>query len=215
MPFVPIHRYDEFGIIHVIAQAKVDQMDFLRSTSNYKWFQHATTHQVFATHTAERVYLQDIIKKCKGPWVHVNGDPWDFTNKNLVKVTPNIRTIKRKSGTSRAVGVCFVESRNRWKATLSGKLIGYFKTEEEAAAARLKKVLTLSPMIKFVREGENPDGKSGMHNPKTDQEQVGKPDAYLDLDDVEDIEISTCPYTLGTDFIEFDRHPTWCAIPHP
>jgi hypothetical protein len=143
--FVPIHRYDECGIIHVIAHAKVDQVDFLKATHHLKWFQHATTHQVFATFSGERVYLQDIIKEYKGPWVHINGDPWDFTNKNLVKVTTNIRTIKRKSGTAGVVGVCFVKSRNRWKATLSGKLIGYFKTEEDAAAARLKKVLTSSP----------------------------------------------------------------------
>ena len=144
--FVPIHRYDECGIIHVIAQAKVDQLDFSKATHHLKWFQHATTHQVFATFSGERVYLQDIIKEYKGPWVHINGDPWDFTNKNLVKVTTNIRTIKRKNGTAGVVGVCFVKSRNRWKATLSGKLIGYFKTEEDAAAARLKKVLTSSPI---------------------------------------------------------------------
>jgi hypothetical protein len=215
MPSVPIHRYDEYGIIHVIAQAKVDQLDFARVTSNYKWFQHARTHQVFATHTAQRVYLQDVIKGRKGPWAHVNGDPWDFTNKNLVEVTTNIRTVKRKNGTARVVGVCFVESRNRWKATLSGKLIGYFKTEAEATGARLKKVLSLNPMVKFVREGENPDGKTGMHNPNTDHAQGGKPDAYLDPDDAEEAEIPRVPYKLGTDFLEFDRRPTWAAIPHP
>jgi hypothetical protein len=215
MPSVPIHRYDEYGIIHVIAQAKVDQLDFARVTSNYKWFQHARTHQVFATHTAQRVYLQDVIKGRKGPWAHVNGDPWDFTNKNLVEVTTNIRTVKRKNGTARAVGVCFVESRNRWKATLSGKLIGYFKTEAEATGARLKKVLSLNPMVKFVREGENPGGKTGMHNPNTDHAQGGKPDAYLDPDDAEEAEIPRVPYKIGTDFLEFDRRPTWAAIPHP
>ena len=215
MPSVPIHRYDEYGIIHVIAQAKVDQLDFARVTSNYKWFQHARTHQVFATHTAQRVYLQDVIKGRKGPWAHVNGDPWDFTNKNLVEVTTNIRTVKRKNGTARVVGVCFVESRNRWKATLSGKLIGYFKTEAEATGARLKKVLSLNPMVKFVREGENPGGKTGMHNPNTDHAQGGKPDAYLDPDDAEEAEIPRVPYKIGTDFLEFDRRPTWAAIPHP
>jgi len=214
MPSVPIHRYDEYGIIHVIAQAKVDHMDFWTATSNHKWFQHARTHQVFATHTGQRVYLQDVIKGRKGPWAHLNGDPWDFTNKNLVEVSTNIRTVKRKHGTSSKVGVCFVERRNRWKATLSGNLIGYFKTEDEATVARLKRVLTLNPMIKFVREGENPNGKTGMHNPNTDQVQGGKPDAYLDTDDAEDAEIPLTPYKIGSEFLEFDRRPTWCAISH-
>jgi hypothetical protein len=96
---------------------------------------------VFTTFNGQRVYLQDVIKGERGPWVHINGDPWDFREENLVKSMA--RTVKRSDATSTEVGVCFVASRSKgkaWKVTISGKLLGYFKTEEEAVAARRDRI---------------------------------------------------------------------------
>jgi len=43
-------------------------------------------------------------------------------------------------------------------------------------------------MIKFVPAGTDPDGPSGMVTPP--QVFAGRPDAYLDMDDLEYLEIS-------------------------
>lgn len=204
MTTITVWRYQE-GIRMPLHQVLVTERDnLIRRLPVYKWYQHSHTHQIYSTFNGGRVYLQDVIKGEKGPWVHANGDPLDFRSDNLVKTTTNIRTVKRKPATSRSVGVCFVESRNRWKATLSGKLIGYFKTEEEAAQARVKKVLTLNPMMKFIPEGTDPDGPAGMKNRQQYKVEGGRPDAYLDLDDVEDTPIPKYPSETFRD---------WKAIP--
>lgn len=183
-----------------------------RNLGHFMWFQHGKTHQVFATDSGKRVYLQDVIKGDKGPWVHVNGDPWDFRSQNLVKST--VRTVKRTESSSRAVGVCHIEGRKKpWKVTFSGKYLGYFETEEEAINARLKALITLSPMIKFVPEGTNPDGPSGMKDRAPYRAEGGRPDAYMDLDDVEATPVTQYPFINGTPTIK-DRD-YFKAIPPP
>ena len=76
--------------------------------AQYTWYQHSKTHQVFATHLGKCMYLQDI-KGEKGPWVHVNGDPWDFREENLVKTA--VRTVKRTKP-SKGVGILSRTGRN-------------------------------------------------------------------------------------------------------
>lgn len=211
MPTVPIYRY-RCGIQEILCQVKVSPADFLR-VQMYSWYQHKQTKQIFATYVGKRIYLQDVIKKEKGPWIHVNGDPLDYTSGNLVKSTTVIKTIKRKEGTAKIVGVCYVARRDRWKATISGKLIGYFKTEEEASAARLKKILTLNPMVKFVPEGTDPDGPSGMTNGIQYTVTGGKPDSYLDLDEVEETPLPPFPCESGLIIIKDSDY--WKSIPPP
>jgi hypothetical protein len=213
MDTIPIWRYDN-GIKTLLHVAQVNTRDSINcNLPMYTWYQHARTNQVFATSSGKRVYLQDIIKGGKGPWVHANGNPLDFTNSNLIKVARNVRTVKRSEATSKSVGVCFVARRNRWKATLSGKLIGYFKTEEEAAKARVREVLTLSPMIQFIREGTDPDGPTGMNNCIIYHAEGGRPDAYMDPDDVEATPLEQYPVTWGSEPTR-DRD-YWKSIPPP
>ena len=211
---IMVWRYVD-GILTVLHGAQVSTHSILtRNLPQYTWFQHAKTHQVFATSRGKRVYLQDVIKGSKGPWAHVNGDPWDFREENLVKSA--VRTVKRTEASSKAVGVTYVASREKgkaWKVTLAGKLIGYFKTEEEAMKARLKALITLSPTIKFVPEGTDPDGPSGMKDRTTYRAEGGRPDAYLDADDVEDTPVSQYPFTWGSEPIK-DRD-YWKTIPPP
>ena len=188
MTTIPVWRYEN-GSRFVLHNVQVTSGITL---SDYTWYKHGRTRQVFATHLGKRVYLSDVIKGEKGPWIHINGNPLDFRNQNLVK--GDIRTVKYTRGTSNTVGVCFVERRNRWKVTLAGKLIGYFKTEEEAIQARLRAVLTLNPMIRFVPEGTDPDGPSGMNNREIYHAEGGKPDVYLDVDMVEETPVSQYPF---------------------
>lgn len=210
MPTIDICRYID-GVRTILKTVEVSSRELhIRRLCNYTWYEHAKTHQIYATYMGKRVYLQDVIKGEKGPWIHINGDPNDFRDQNLVKATTNLRTIKRKESTSKTVGVCYVERRNRWKATLANKLIGYFKTESEAAQARLRAVLPLNPMINFVREGTDPDGPSGMQVPRNTE--GGRPDVYIDQDDAEsmpDLE----PVSTGISIIK-DRD-YWKAIPPP
>lgn len=211
MPTVPVYRY-MYGVRDILCQVKVSPLDFLR-VQMYTWYQHKKTHQVYATYAGERVYLQDIIKKEKGPWIHANGDALDYTTGNLVKSATTIKTVKRREGTAKTVGVCYVARRDRWKATISGKLIGYFKTEEEASAARLKKVLTLNPMVKFVPEGTDPDGPSGMTNGIQYPTSGGRPDSYMDIDQVEETPLLSSPCASGVIIIKDADY--WKAIPPP
>lgn len=195
------------------AQVSVHSI-LVKNLAQYTWFQHAKTHQVFATKLGKRVYLQDVIKGEKGPWTHVNGDPWDFREENLVKSA--VRTVKRTEASSKAVGISHVAGRGKgkaWKVTLAGKFIGYFKTEEEAMQARLKALISSSPMIKFVPEGTDPDGPSGMKDRVAYKADGGRPDAYLDLDDVEATPTAIYPCTYGSEPIK-DRD-YWKAIPPP
>ena len=205
-----IHRYVD-GVRTVLRTVNVSLQDYnTRRLCDYTWYEHPGTHRVFATYAGKLVYLQDVIKGEKGPWIHINGDPSDFTNRNLVKNDANLRTVKRSRGTSKAVGVCYVERRKRWKATISGRLIGYYKTEEEAIQARNKEVRSLNPMMNFVREGTDPEGPSGMVcKPGT---AGGRPDAYTDPDDIDampDLEV----VSYGTVIIK-DRD-YWKEIPPP
>ena len=131
------------GVHTVLATANVSPTS---DVHGHTWYQHAKTYQVFTTVQGQRVYLQDVIKGERGPWVHINSDPWDFREENLVKTTA--RTVKRSEATSTEVGVCFVASRSKgkaWKVTISGKLVGYFKTEEEAVAARRSRIVNPPP----------------------------------------------------------------------
>ena len=205
-----IHRYVN-GIRTVLRTVNVSLQDYhTKRLCEYTWYEHPKTHQVFATYAGKRVYLQDIIKGAKGPWIHINGNPSDFTNRNLVKNDENLRTVKRTQGTAKVVGVCFVKRRNRWKATISGKLIGYYKTEEEATWARIKGVRALNPMIQFVPEGTDPDGPSGVL--VAQGTEGGRPDAYVDLDDIESMP-NLEPVSDGMPIIR-DRD-YWKAIPPP
>jgi hypothetical protein len=102
-------------------------------------------------------------------------------------VNGTTETTKTK-GTSKTVGVCYVKSRDRWMSTIARKLIGYFKTEEEAVEARLRALTRDDLMERFVKEGENPHGLTGM---QTYGIESGVPDAYIDLDDVESRPIVT------------------------
>lgn len=207
-----IYRYVD-GIRTLMKHVKVSTHDFNQKTlCNYTWYEHPKTHQVFATRLGKRVYLQDVIKGSKGPWIHVNGDPDDYTSAHLIKFDTPIRTVKRRVTTSGTVGVCYVERRDRWKATLSGKLIGYYKTEEEAVAARLRKLVTLNPMIKFVPEGTDPDGRTGMKARATDTIEGGRPDVYVDQDDAESLP-NLEPISYGSQTIK-DRD-FWKSIPPP
>ncbi len=214
MDTIMIWRYVN-GIRTVLHCAQVSIRSVLgRNLAQYTWYQHAKTRQVFATHMGKRVYLQDIIKGEKGPWVHVNGDPWDFREENLIKTT--VRTVKRTESSSRGVGICYIDSRKNgkaWKTTLAGKFIGYFKTEEEAMKARLKALMASSPMIKFVPEGTDPDGPTGMKDRSVYIADGGRPDAYLDLDDVEATPVAQYPFTYGSEPIKHTDY--WKAIPPP
>ena len=152
----------------------------------YTWYKHPYKHQIYTTVDGKRRYLQDVVMSPqKGRWVHVNGDPWDFCKNNLVKGTTEAT---KTTGTSKTVGVCYVKSRNRWMATIARKLIGYFKTEEEATDARIRALTRDDLMERFIKEGEKPDGLTGM---QTYGIESGVPDAYLDLDDVESRPIVT------------------------
>ncbi len=210
MPSLEIYRYLD-GVRTVLKTVQVSVTALQgKCLCKYTWYEHAKTHQIYATHAGKRVYLQDVIKAPeKGPWIHINGDPNDFRDQNLVKTATNIRTVKRTKSTSKTVGVCYVERRNRWKATLSGKLLGYYKTEEEAAHVRNKEVRSLNPMIQFVPEGTDPDGPSGMKSYGT---EGGRPDVYVDQDDAESLP-NLEPVSYGTIVIK-DRD-YWKAIPPP
>lgn len=208
---LPIHKYKN-GNAEVIHQVKISPIDSV-ILKVYKWYQHSKTFQIFTTRDGRRVYLQDMIKEPeKGRYIHVNGDKNDYRRENLVQVNSSVRTVKTPGKSSRTVGVCYVKSRDRWKATLSNKCLGYFKTEDEAAHARLKSLLASNPMINFVREGENPDGAHEMHVPSS-YTQYGKPDTYFDLDDIEMYPMIHAHTTLGSDIFNYTR--VYVSIPPP
>ena len=207
-----IHRYVD-GVRTVLKHVTVSTRDYQeKMLCGYTWYEHPETHQIFATRLGKRVYLQDVIKGSKGPWIHLNGDPHDYTSKHLIKADTPVRTVKRRVTTSGTVGVCYVERRDRWKATLSGKLIGYYKTEEEAKAARLRKLLALNPMIKFVPAGTDPDGRTGMRARQCDVIEGGRPDVYVDQDDAESLP-NLEPVSYGSEPIK--DMDFWKAIPPP
>ena len=205
-----VYRYIN-GIRTLLKHVTVATRDYnTKMLGSYTWYEHPNTHQIFATKLGRRVYLQDIIKGVKGPWIHVTGDPHDYAH--LVKAEGPIRTVKRRVTTSGTVGVCYVERRNRWKATISGKLIGYYKTEDDASHARLKALMALSPMIKFVPEGTDPYGLSGMKARPVDTIEGGRPDVYVDPDDAESLP-NLEPVSYGTPIIKDLDY--WKAIPPP
>ena len=213
MPLVPVHRYTD-GNRNVIGHVKISPIDSV-IIKIYTWYQHSKTHQIYTTRDHKRVYLQNMIKEPEtGRWIHLNGDGWDFRRENLVQVNTQVRTIKNKEKTSKQVGVCYVKARDRWKSTLSNKLIGYFKTEDEAANARLKALISNNTMIKFIKEGTDPDGPSGMHVPSSYTE-YGKPDSYFDLDDVEMQPMVHVHTTIGSDSLRYKDLDSWVAIPPP
>jgi len=210
---LPIHKYEN-GKVSVIHKVKISPGDFVR-LNVYRWFEDSISHQVFTTQDGKRVYLQNVIKDLKDPkndrWIHLNGDKSDYRRENLIEVNKSFRTIKNKENSSKTVGVCYVKSRDRWKATLSNKLLGYFKTENEACHARLKSLLLSNPMIKFVPEGSDPDGIHEMHVPVTYTE-YGKPDTYFDLDDVETYPMVYTHSVLGSDSLKYKEY---ISIPPP
>lgn len=207
-----VHRYVE-GVRTVLKHVTVSTRDYQeKMLSGYTWYEHPETHQIFATRLGKRVYLQEVIKGAKGPWIHLNGDPHDYTSAHLIKADTPVRTVKRRVTTSGTVGVCYVERRDRWKASLSGKLIGYYKTEEEAKTARLRKLIGLNPMIKFVPEGTDPDGRTGMRARQSDAIEGGRPDVYVDQDDAESLP-NLEPVSYGSGPIKDENF--WKAIPYP
>lgn len=213
MTLIPVHKYID-GIRSVICHVKVSPIDSV-IVKTYIWYQHYKTRQIFSTRNGKRVYLQNIIKEPeKGRWIHLNGNKLDFRRENLVQVNTCIQTIKYKETTSKHVGVCYVKSRDRWKVTLSNKLIGYFKTEDEAVHARLKALVTNNTMIKFIKEGTDPDGPHKMHVPSSYTE-YGKPDSYFDLDDVEMQPMIYSHTVLGSDTLKYKDLDSWVAIPPP
>lgn len=213
---LPIHKYKN-GKASVIHNVKISPIDSL-ILNTYKWYQHYKTNQIFTTCDGKRTYLQNMIKDLKDPknsiWVHINGDKSDYRRENLVEVNKSFRTVKNKETSSKTVGVCYVKSRDRWKATLSNKLIGYFKTENEACHARLKSLLVSNPMISFVQEGAIPDGPHAMHVPASYTE-YGKPDAYFDLDDVEMYPMIYTHSFVGSDILKYRNLDSYVSIPPP
>lgn len=183
------------------------------------WFMDPGTHRVFATRNGKRVFLKEVLKKEGGTWIHANGDPLDYTRSNLIKSDTNVRTIKRTRGSSKHVGVCHVPGRKKpWKATMSGKLIGYFGTEDEAFLERIKIINSKHPMVQFVpanvpfeREmDEWAQGPSDMYAPP--QTAGGVPNAYTDLDDAETRRPDFEPQFMGYDLT---RISTFAKIPPP
>ena len=180
------------------------------------WFKDPGTHRVYATKNGKRVFLKEVLTGEGGTWIHANGDPLDYTRINLVKTDTNVRTIKRTKGSSKYVGVCHVPGRKKpWKATLSGKLIGYFVTEDEAVLERLKTIHSKNPMVQFVPaqipfEREMDECPSGMYAPP--QTRGGVPDAYTELDDIENIRADFAPTYTGYDLT---RVSTFAKIPPP
>ena len=213
---LPIHRYEN-GKATVIRHVKISPINSL-ILNVYRWFEDSKSHQIFTTCDGKRTYLQNMIKDLKDPknsrWVHINGDKSDYRRENLVEVNKSFRTIKNKETSSKTVGVCYVKSRDRWKATLSNKLIGYFKTENEACHARLKSLLVSNPMISFVQEGAIPDGPHAMHVPASYTE-YGKPDAYFDLDDVEMYPMIYTHSFVGSDILKYRNLDSYVSIPPP
>ena len=183
------------------------------------WFKDPGTHRVFATRNGKRVFLKEILKKEGGTWIHANGDPLDYTRTNLIKSDTNVRTIKRTRGSSKYVGVCYVPGRKKpWKATLSGKLLGYFETEDEASLERIKIINSKHPMVQFVparvpfehEMDEGVQGPSDMYAPP--QTAGGVPDTYTDLDDIDVRRPDFAPFTMGYDLT---RVSTFVKIPPP
>lgn len=82
---------------------------------------------------------------CFGEWPdvidHINGVRSDNRICNLRNVT-KAENARRKAITQNTPGVSFCNRRNLWKARITydykGKHLGYFKTREEAVAAREK-----------------------------------------------------------------------------
>lgn len=209
-----IHRYEN-GIASVIQQVKISPIDSV-ILSTYTWYEDSISHQVFTTCNGKRTYLQNMIMDLKdtknGRWLHINGDKSDYRRENLIEVNKSFRTVKNKEASSKTVGVCYVKSRNRWKATLSNKLLGYFKTETEAQHARLKSLLVSNPMINFIREGTDPDGPHEMYVPSSYTE-YGKPDAYFDLDDVEMYPMIYTHSVTGSDALKYRDLDSYVSIP--
>lgn len=207
----PVYRYEN-GVKVVLEYVKVTPREHLAcQLGKYTWFKHTKTHQIYATYNSKRVYLQDVIKRGKGPWAHVDGDALNYQTHNLVKVPPGTRTVKRtKDQTSPNYGVCYITSRDRFRVMLQGKTIGHFKTLEEAQAARVKAIIDKYPMIQFVKEGVDPDGPSGMFPPEN-QDPGNRPDFYTSPDDIDSARRENfCP--LGTQFL---TSPTFVAVPPP
>jgi hypothetical protein len=72
---------------------------------------------------------------------HINGDRSDNRIENLRKVDRTLNTQNsgiRHDNTSGHVGVRYWAERGKWVACLSRKTLGYFKTFEDAVAARKK-----------------------------------------------------------------------------
>lgn len=209
-----VHRYEN-GNTSVIHQVKISPIDSVILNTR-TWYQHYKTHQVFTTCNGKRTYLQNMIMDLKDPkngrWIHINGDKSDYRRENLIEVNKSFRTVKNKETSSKTVGVCYVKSRNRWKATLSSKLLGYFKTETEAQHARLKSLLVSNPMINFIREGTDPDGPHEMYVPSSYTE-YGKPDAYFDLDDVEMYPMIYTHSVTGSDALKYRDLDSYVSIP--
>jgi hypothetical protein len=139
-----VYRYID-GVKQPIEVLKISKED-QSSVSEYTWFKDPNTLRIYATIEGRRVFLKEVLTGEGGTWIHLNGDPLDYTRANLVKTNSNVRTIKRTEGSSKHVGVCYVPGRKKpWKATLSGKLIGYFATEDEAVQSRNDRFAKIPP----------------------------------------------------------------------
>ena len=211
-----VHKYVG-GVRTLLETVKISREDRL-GLACLTWYKDPDTLRVYATRKGRRVFLKEVIKGEKGPWVHANGDPRDYTRNNLIRADRNVRTIKRTEGTSKFVGVCHVPGRKKpWKGVLAGKLLGYFETEEAAADARLKALNDKNPMVNFVpacipfeEEMDQEEGSGTLHVPN--QVAGGVPDAYLDLDDMETVRPDFSPYTMGYDSV---RISTFVKVPPP
>lgn len=208
---LPVYRYDQ-GTKTIIEHVKVTPSDLItKGLNSLSWFKHIRTEQIYATQFGKRVYLQNVIKGSKGPWLHRDGNPLNYQNHNLVEVPKGTRNIKHSTEqTTNTFGICYVKSRDRYRVLFQGKFIGYFKTLEDAQAARLKVLTSKYPMVQFVPEGTNPDGPSGMQNVRTTE--GGRPDVYVDPDDAESLP-NLEPVSYGTVIIKDLDY--WKAIPPP
>lgn len=66
-------------------------------------------------------------------------------------------------------------------------------------------------MIKFIKEGTDPDGHHGMHVPSSYTE----PDSYFDLDDVEMQPMVYSHTVSGSDTLKYKDLDSWVTIPPP
>jgi hypothetical protein len=134
--------------------AKVDDRDF-EWLSQFKWCLSRYAIRSVTTHSSPKQKQirmhNDIMNPPEGMIVdHINCDPLDNRRINLRICTPDQNQINKGIPRNNKVGikgVCkesMAKRRNKpWRAFIRGKLIGYFKTPQEAGIAYNKQARVL------------------------------------------------------------------------